>query len=133
MSRKVDGEIFLPTGTCFEDCTLKFAELYRIHRNSTTLFLVHGICLMEDGEPFSHAWIEWDGTAVQSAIRKADGAKVALCQTVEEFHEEMEVQEFTRYTLPDLISVAIKFGDIPPPWEPKYRRLTREGKRAARK
>lgn len=133
MSNPIDGDTFLPTGTCFEDCTLKFGELYRIHRDNTTLFLVHGICLMEDGEPYSHAWIEWKGKAFQSAIRKSTGEKVAICRLVEDFHKDMRVQECTRYTLPDLMGVLIKFGDIPPPWEPKYRRLTREAKRAAKK
>lgn len=115
-----------PTGTCFEDVTQEFIRLLTEDRRrfvNGTLFMIHGICLMEDGEPYSHAWIELDGQVNFPCI--ADGQKGFAVTTRAEFARVFRVQESTRYTPMECRAMAIKVGDMPPPWESKYRRLCR--------
>lgn len=129
-----NGINILPTGECFEDCTWKFTQMLRDpkHRDNPRFFLVHGICLMSNGEPYSHAWLELDGRAIQSGIREDTREKVAVVMEIEEYHKRMRVQEFTRYSWLDVIRTAMAHNDEPPPWEERYKALTREGKARAR-
>jgi len=70
--------------------------------------------------------------SIQSGIRADTGEKLAVVQPVEDFHRKMEVQQFTRYTWQDAFKAALEHDDIPPPWEEKYKRLTRDGQKKGR-
>ena len=118
--------ILEPTGTCFEDVTQEFIRLIAEKRSrytDGTLFMIHGICLLEDGRPYSHAWIELDGLVNFPCI--LEGEKGFGVTTWDEFTKTFRVQEFTKYTALEAYEIAKKLGDIPPPWESKYRRLCR--------
>lgn len=130
--KKKSGFDILPTGTCFEDCTLKFAELVKANPSKPNLYLVHGILTMPvTDKPYSHAWIELDGRAIESGINSATGEKLAVVRPVEVFHRENRVQDFTRYSLSDLIALCANGrGSETPPWEEKYRRLTKDRNRS---
>lgn len=88
--------------------------------------ICHGILLKEDGKPYSHAWIEtkddkvWHGGVVE-------GEKVWVKCDRTEYHKRMEVQEFTRYTPQQMMSLEQKHGR-PGPWEERYRKLCRDVK-----
>jgi hypothetical protein len=135
---KKQGTIdLLPTGTCFEDVTLFFAQLCRESpekRDRGGIFMVHGICLMEDGTPYSHAWIE-EGVMVHApgilaAELFSNGKAQKGFLEIEKpyFYERYRVQEYTRYSFLDLLELAARIGNVPPPWELKYRRLCRDYK-----
>lgn len=119
-----------PTGTCFEDVTQMFIKMLGedMDRVDDPEFcMVHGICLMEDGSQYAHAWIEEGEFAWFSGILNGDEV---FCQTLKsEFHSETRVVEFTRYTYWDCARVARQNYDMPPPWEHRYRRLCKDFKK----
>ncbi len=122
----------LPTGTCFEDVTHHFIRLLNEDRrriDDPNFVMVHGICLLENGKAYSHAWIE-DGTTVHfPGILVADDGSCtkgfAECSRAD-FHDSHRVQDFTRYTYYQAMRAALDSGDQPPPWEPRYLRLCRD-------
>ena len=56
---KKEIETIHPTHTCFDDALELFMVFAKNQRIRPTL--VHAICQKEDGEKFSHAWVERDG------------------------------------------------------------------------
>lgn len=124
MTIEDDEAILLPTRTCFEDVTLEFISIVSKNRhryNDTSMAMVHGICLLEDGRPYSHAWIEMDGKAIFSGILR--GVKGFAELPVAEFDRIYQVQERTRYSASQAYNTAIRNSDAPPPWERKYLEL----------
>lgn len=118
-----------PTGTCFEDVTMGFAEKIREDKRRILggFYMVHGICLFPDGRKYSHAWIEvGEESAWFPGI--VDGEKVFLEAPLEEFRKLFRVQEFTRYDFKALLEVGKRVGNVPPPWEEKYLKLCRDYK-----
>ncbi len=116
-----------PTGTCFEDVTQYFVQLLKENRarfRSGTLFMVHGICLLDDDAPYSHAWVELDDQVHCPVM--VQGKKGFAVMHPDRFAELYRVQEFTRYSPKDAFENAAKTNDMPPPWEPKYRNLCRD-------
>ena len=114
----------LPTHDCFEDATQIIFKLLQEDKSKFTnpnIFLVHAICLKEDGSKYSHAWIEVEGDVWFSGI--LDEQKVYLQATKKEFYENFRVVEETKYTLQEACLVAKAHNDIPPPWEHKYQKL----------
>lgn len=115
----------LPTGTCFEDVTQEFIRLLQEFRDyhPERILMVHGICLLEDGEPYAHAWIEIGDEAHFPGI--LDGQKGFAVATLDEFTRAYRVQECTRYNYNEVLRVAKSLNDMPPPWKSQYRRLCR--------
>lgn len=128
------GEITVhPTGTCFEDCSFFFVHLMKEDRtrmDRPDFVLVHGICLLENGKEYSHAWIEEGPQVHCPGIIGEEGKMERGFLTVEKkhFYYKYQVQECTRYTFYEAIRVASKHKDMPPPWELRYRRLCRDWK-----
>lgn len=118
-----------PTGTCFEDVTMQFAERIRDDKRLlvSDFFMVHGICLFPDGRPYSHAWIEEGDKVWFPGIFSKLGKGFGLT-SVEEFYREYRVQERTRYNFRDLLEIGARLGNEPPPWEERYRVLCRDYK-----
>ena len=118
----------LPTGTCFEDTTWFFIqEGIKYKRNQDPMWLlVHGICHHEDGRPYSHAWIEHLDKVWFSGI--VDGETVFLKASQSEFYREFKVTETTKYTWTQAVEADRCNRGMPPPWEPKYRRLCKDYK-----
>lgn len=130
-----------PTHTCFDDALdyLGLVATAEGRRGLRGLALVHGICLVPEGESFvgagqpgdrfAHAWVESGGRVIQGAI--LDGERVYFSILRVEFFEKWRVQDFTRYTPRQAMRqnrLSNHFG----PWESKYEALTRDrGNRAA--
>jgi hypothetical protein len=125
---KPDNEV-LPTGTCFEDCTWFFVDTARRDKrliNDPTWVLVHGICHLEDGRPYSHAWVEHGDKVWFSGL--INGALVFLKASVHEFYREYEITDTTKYTFWQAVDADQRHKGQPPPWELKYRRLCNDYK-----
>lgn len=95
---------------------------------------MHGICLLESGKPYAHAWIE-EGDAVHCSGVVPAGVfgndkptKGFITIDRDYFYEMYQVQECTKYTLPQTLDITLVTGDQPPPWETKYRRLCSDWK-----
>lgn len=117
------GVTVYPTGTCFEDTTLMASSLWC--ENEFNFLVVHGICLLPDGKPYAHAWIEKDQQAWFVGV--VEGERVKIKIPLDQFYQHFQVQEQTKYDLTNLIETALKNNDAPPPWEEKYRRLCLNG------
>ena len=125
------GEVTIrPTGTCFTDA-LEFIEKAAAEnpevfatKRADRIRLVHGICLMPDGRPYSHAWVEELGQVWFSGTIEGVG-KVYAETTREAFHHEFQVQEFTAYTMEETLRLNYESGHYGP-WEQKYRVLCRD-------
>ncbi len=122
------GLTIYPTHTCFDDALEYIAEI--VKRNvflidSDQHFLVHGILLSPDFGAYSHAWVEegdfvWFGGIIE-------GQK-GYCQVARnEFYEEMQVQEVTKYSIRKARRENLRTGHYGP-WLDKYRQLTRDYK-----
>lgn len=124
-----------PTHQCFDDAFDFIGELIRAKRkyDLINLYVVHSICLMGDGEPYAHCWIEDDndGSCIFRGI--ISGEVTYLHAPVRnEFYEEFQVQETTRYSMTDAWKKFIE-TDKTGPWEEKYERLTRNYKKNQRR
>lgn len=87
-------------------------------------WMVHGICLMPDGKPYAHAWVEEGNMTWNPCI--LDGEKGFAQSTIKDFYKLFQVQDFTRYNFDALFKLSAEIGHAPPPWEDKYRRLCRD-------
>lgn len=132
----LSGKTILPTRTCFDDA-LEYveriaAELLVKHGQPTQEMrselleytLVHAICLHpEDNNPFAHAWIEHDGKAIESGIM--DGERISYAMPLEEHNAKLRVQEFTKYTMPEIVEHNYRTGHTGP-WIERYAALCAE-------
>lgn len=115
-----------PTNHCFDDA-LDFLELVIKNKQAldvNTLLVVHSICLMPDGTPYAHAWVE--DTKADSCIFKGilKGEAMYLAAERKEFYETFKVQETTKYTVKQALfenRLSNNYG----PWEEKYLKLTK--------
>lgn len=122
-----------PTHKCFDDA-FEFIELLvkahpdKIGDIKANLLIVHAICLMPDGRKYSHAWVE-DIQENQCIFRGIIAGKSEwLSAPLPEYHAELKVHEFTRYTLKEACKknlLTMTYG----PWEEKYKQLTRNAQR----
>jgi hypothetical protein len=119
--------ILYPTGTCFDDALDFLSEFLKRNRMlATTCELVHGIALARDGEPYSHAWVEQARATVWTAgIVK--GEKIYVGVDIDDYYDEMRVQEATRYSLLEAWAENSRTGTYGP-WLDKYSRLCRDKK-----
>lgn len=118
-----------PTHTCFDDA-IEFIELL-IKENpdlkediKANILIVHSICLMPDGRPYAHAWVEdkKDDTSIFRGI--IDGEATYLIAPRTEYYERFRVQETTKYTLYQALEENRKSNTYGP-WKEKYRKLTK--------
>jgi len=117
----------LPTGSCFDDVLDHQSALILFDSRILHQWIVHGICLIPEGqekagEPFAHAWMEDDDErkVYQSGLVK--GVKVWWSADRKEWYDLMRVQDRTRYSFAEALTLNWKtchFG----PWEERYRVL----------
>jgi len=114
-----------PTGECFDDaakffCSIGYDDLeqYRV---------VHAIAhFPETGQPFAHAWVERGELVFETKhLEHPNGPKTVVCFDRAEFIKRLRVQDFTRYSMRDLLIQAER-SDCSGPWEERYRALCRD-------
>jgi hypothetical protein len=111
----------LPTHTCFDDALdLIEAIVIENRREFKKLKLAHGICLMPDGEPYAHAWVEREGVCLFVGI--IDGKRLTLAADHVEYYIDMKVQEVTHYTVAQAMAEN-KRSNHYGPWKPEYAAL----------
>jgi hypothetical protein len=113
-------EIF-PTHTCFDDAMEGLAAFAlacpdEIHQVS----LIHALCLLPNGEPYAHAWLEHEDDCLYTAIIR--GERQNLATPKNRFYRQYRVQEITRYTFPEAIAENHRSNHFGP-WKPEYRTL----------
>lgn len=117
--------IMHPTHTCFDDALDFISDFLKVdRRQALTCELVHGILLRDDGAPYSHAWVEQARSTVWTA-GLVNGEKVYAGVDAEDYYEEMQVQEATRYSLLEAWAENERTGTYGP-WLEKYKRLCRD-------
>jgi hypothetical protein len=125
------GKVTLyPTHTCFDDSLDLVLALVRENPDEVrkqNVFLVHGVCLLPDGTPYAHAWVEIDeggGITVLNAVLR-DGMKVYGQFLKEQFYQTWRVEERIRYSLLEAYENCRQY-DYSGPWEDRYRVLCRD-------
>jgi hypothetical protein len=133
-----EGLTVHPTHTCFDDAldyieALIRQDVHLVRRNSSKLFVVHGICLKPEGptkgEPFAHAWVEDEYSEPEARVWQGgilNGERIFYALDRVEFFQRMRVQECTRYTLREASDHNHRTNHYGP-WLDKYKRLCREG------
>lgn len=119
-----------PTHTCFDDALDFIEELLREdpRRADGPLFLCHAICTgPKTGEPFAHAWVEWEGEAYQDGFAEELG-RVRYVMTLDELERELTPRQVTRYTVREAARENHRAGHYGP-WRPEYRALCGKGDR----
>lgn len=118
-----------PTHSCFDDAfefindaiMLSQEPLRTEHINS--LILVHGICLLSNGAPYAHAWVERSGQCIFKGILEGEASYFAGEQ--KEFYDEHKVQETTKYTVIEAAKENKRTGHLGP-WVQRYRELCKK-------
>lgn len=124
-----ESEIVLyPTGTCFDDAVdylndLCSKEPWKIKWLNKQYKIVHGICLLEDGSPYSHCWLEranrcYDFRLYGSSIKE----KVMVEYTRIEYYSRFKPQKMLKYSLKDCCDLERTYG-YPGPWDAELRKL----------
>jgi len=112
-----------PTHECFNDAMDILAELLTADKVPPAhLRLVHGICLLEDGTRYAHAWVE-RGTACLF-LGLYQGARVLCSVPRPEYYARLRVQQRTKYTMAQAArenARTVSYG----PWKAAYLALTR--------
>jgi len=113
-----------PTHTCFDDSLDLIAEWIKVDNSQVKhLFLVHGICLLENNEPYSHAWVERKNKCFFVGI--IEGKRETLAVSKKAYYQRFKVQEATRYSVRQAWEhnrISNNYG----PWEERYLKLCRD-------
>lgn len=113
--------LIFPTHSCFDDALdLAEALVMQDRREAGKLFVVHAICLMPDGRPYAHAWLEREDCCLFVGV--IEGREVPLEAAKDEFYVEYKVQESTRYTLREALAENVRTNHYGP-WKPEYEAL----------
>lgn len=120
--RQVEQCIY-PTNECFNDAMEILGVLLTEKEvPPDQLRLVHGICLMDDGTRFAHAWVERERTCLFLGLYQ--GERV-LCQVPrQEYYQRLRVEQRTKYTMAQAARESartVSYG----PWKAAYLALTR--------
>lgn len=111
--------IMYPTHQCFDDA-IEFLTA-RIQRrdlpDTTTLRLVHGMCLAQNGTEYAHAWVEEQGRCVDCGI--VDGERVFFQLATPAYYEMRSVQRTRCYTIDEAWAWNLRSGHHGP-WEKPY-------------
>jgi len=115
---------YIGTGRCFEDAATMAWLVFSCAKHPDAA-VVHGLCVFppghpDEGETFSHAWLEWDGKVWEYAIRSSDGEKVVDSADSKIFYLAYQVRETTKYSLSQFLRLTVEKGDGP--WEELYKR-----------
>ena len=132
-SRQEEKLTILPTNKCFDDSLEELARLIKERpecADNNEYKLAHGILTLENGELYSHAWLERGNAVIDFGIMSGGeqhGMKVIYKVRKREYYRERKVVEVTRYTPRqawEWNAVTGHFG----PWVPRYRGLTSDGR-----
>lgn len=108
-----------PTRTCFDDATY-YVAAQMVHDpefDAGEWRIVHGLCLLENGTPYAHAWIERNGSkAIGCGL--VDGERVYYTADRRDFYRHFRPQELIRYTVDDVIG-----RETGGPWDERYRQF----------
>lgn len=121
-----------PTNTCFDDALDYMVEIAKSHPAALIfedIRLVHGICLMPDGRPYAHAWVESQHTGSAFFFGILKGKRVRVEVDAAEYRKELKVQKFTEYTYEQAWRENEKHVNYGP-WIEEYRELCLNGKSA---
>src|SRR5436190_15936065 len=94
-----------PTNQCFDDA-FEFieTELIRNHLNPKPLLkyrLVHAVCLLPDGEPYAHCWLEDNKEVVFKGLINGTTEAFIFAEK-KSFYKETRVQRKTVYTMMEM-------------------------------
>ena len=111
-----------PTHTCFDDMPWMMAQMIKEKRDFR---LCHGIMVNDNG-PYSHAWIEFDDTAIFAGMLK--GQKVYLYVEKESYLKDAKCIKATRYTRDEAMAASKADNGTTGPWVQEYKELTNDYK-----
>lgn len=115
-----------PTRECFCDVVRYFNQAVEtgvaIAYLEATFVIVHGICLLDDGRPYAHAWIERAFTNTVTLCGIHRGQTIYFSVNRDDFRRQAYVYQETRYTLPEHIELSEATG-AGGPWLPEYLEL----------
>lgn len=113
-----------PTHTCFDDTTEILAyELKKKPDSFRELVLVHAICLLPEGKPYVHAWVERRDDAFFMGI--VHQQKLMFVVPKKEYHKGLQIRQQTRYPLLEVLKNNARYGSCGP-WEPEYIALCKD-------
>lgn len=119
----IKDDTIYPTGTCFDDCATFIARSYE---SKLGYKLVHGICLLENGKLYAHAWIELpshdEAMGFGLAIINDKEEKVIYTASISDFYDRFKVYETTKYDYFEAMDNFIN-KKTHGPWEEKYLKL----------
>ncbi|MEY2859149.1 MAG: hypothetical protein RLZZ74_3462 [Cyanobacteriota bacterium] len=115
----IDKDTIFPTGSCFDDT----ADYMLLNPEGDEYFLVHGICTMQDGSLYSHAWlehrIEQETLAFGLVNIKGVPHRIIFVMSIQDYHNHYQVVDFKKYTLEEVIKKMMKQGTNGP-WVDDY-------------
>jgi len=121
-----------PTHSCFDDALDYIGARALAHPelvDQTTLILVHGIALGDDGHPYAHAWCEEDGECWDTALVDNDpDQKISYAVPRADFYAARRIQESSSYTIRQAMALNAVTGHYGP-WNEKYRAICGHGDR----
>ena len=119
-----------PTGKCFDDA-LDFLEHMLKTEDRTAEIeryrLVHGIMLDDQGQPYSHAWVEYGEWVFHGCFLGGIRGYAQIAKV--EYYPGMKVQETREYTIPEAWAENRRTGHYGP-WEARFRDLCADIQRA---
>jgi hypothetical protein len=120
----------LPTYRCFDDAMelieMRLAETPTLVQRDEAIYLVHAICVAQDGTRYAHGWVEEDGQVWDAGL--LHGARVYFAVAPPEYYAAKQVEEATRYTLREVYRENVASGHYGP-WKPAYLALVGQGDR----
>lgn len=131
MTPTTNEKTIFPTGTCFDDCIdylnhLALENPANIKKLNEDYRVCHGICLMDSGEPFAHAWLEYRNSVIDGGIYQ--GEKVAVRIAKHEFYANLKPLKVIRYTLKMCCHLEKRVFKYQGPWDPEIRALCKDTK-----
>lgn len=117
-----------PTHTCFDDAIDIMVEFAQSHPAAITMeriTLVHAICQMDDGQDFSHAWVESKhlGRAYFKGLQ--NGRKELFECDAKSYRKDLKAREITEYDYSAMVKENYRHATYGP-WEKKYIDLCRK-------
>ena len=118
--KKKKDIVLRPTGTCFDDMSALFGKL--IADGEKNLFLCHGIMTLDNGDLFSHAWLE-QGESKVIFTALYNGETVMVDANKKEYLQKSGLVKKTRYSLEKAAIASRLTGGLSGPWRPEYQAL----------
>jgi hypothetical protein len=127
--------VLYSTGTCFDDA-MDFLEetckedMVAFVKNEDLFRLVHAIVDPDLGDPYSHAWVEYEEKFVWSGYM-FNNERIFVETPIKKFYERLNVKVSKKYTIKEMLNLN-KISGTYGPWEKMFIDLCRQNKRRAK-